>query len=134
MGDRSQCEVCKYAKAKNKFFGGKKLICSIQNHEVKELGACPKFVRDEDKVLQQARFRPHEYGSSDGCDTCAHRESTHGKSGTIYVCKKNDVQFWPGFSPMKYICDKWEDGDMDALVGYMADLLIEEDRLKKGGK
>ncbi len=134
MRDGSRCGSCKYVKVKNKIFGGKKLICSIQNCETKESDVCPRFVRDGDKVLEQARFRPHEYGSSDGCGTCAHRESTHGKSGTIYICKKNGVQFWPGFSPMKYICDNWEDGDMDALVDYLADLVIEANGLKKGEK
>lgn len=134
MNNERQCRLCKYLIVKNKFFGGKKFTCFIHNREVVALDMCPKFVRDGNKVLQCAGFRPHEFGSSNGCDTCAHRDSTHGKSGTIYICKKNDVQFWTGFSPMEYICDNWEDGDMDALVGYMADLLMEEDRLKKGEK
>lgn len=134
MINERQCRLCKYLIVKNKFFGGKKFTCSIHNREVAALDMCSQFVRDGNKVLQCAGFRPHEFGSSDGCDTCTHRDSTYGKSGTIYSCKKNNVQFWPGFSPMEHICNNFEDGGIDTLVDYMADLLVEQDRFKKGGK
>ncbi len=130
----SQCELCKNAKVKNKFLGGKKYICTIQNREVCAKDSCAYFVRDGDKVLQRAGFRPHEYGSSDGCDSCAYRDSVQAKTGRVYICKKNNVRFYPGFKPMDHICNNFVDGGLDALTGFMADLMIEEDRLKKGGK
>lgn len=133
MGSERSCRLCKNMKVKNKFLGGKKLICAIHNHEVEGIAVCPQFVRDGDKVLQYAGFRAHEFGSSDGCDSCAHLERTHGKAGVIYSCKMNNVQFYSGFSPPDHICNGFEDGGQDALIASLADLLIEQDRHKKGG-
>ncbi|MCI5728236.1 MAG: hypothetical protein MR374_01665 [Clostridia bacterium] len=133
MSNERSCRLCKHIKTKNKFFGGKKFVCSLHNHDVGGVDVCSKFERDGEKVLQYAGFRHHECGSSDGCNTCAYYQSTHGKTETIYSCKKNNVQFWLGFSPMDYICDNFKDGGLDALLGYMADLLIEQDRYKKDG-
>lgn len=133
MESERSCRLCKNMKAKSKFFGGKKLICSIENRAIDGVDICPQFMRDGDKVLQYAGFRSHEFGSSDGCDSCAHLERTHGKAGVIYGCKMNDVQFYPGFSPSDHICNGFEDGGQDALVAFMSDLLIEQNRHKKGG-
>ncbi len=129
-----RCEDCTHVTARDRLFGEKKYTCSIRNCEVAASSVCHQFVQDGNKVLQYAGFRCHEFGSKDACDSCAHRESIQGKAGVTYCCKKNNVRFWPGFSPMDYICNNFEDGGIDALAGYMADLMIEEDRLKKEGK
>ena len=128
------CESCTHVKVKNKLLGGKIYTCSINNCKVTALNACDQFVWDGNKVLQYAGFRHHEFGSADACHSCAHRESTQGKTGVIYICKKNNVQFWPGFSPMDYICNNFEEGGLGALADSMADLLVDQDRFKKGGK
>lgn len=134
MIDDRQCMLCKHVRIKTRFFGGKKFTCSVHNREVSEKAVCPKFTGDGDKILKHAGFRPHEFGSPNGCDKCAYRGSSHKERKTRYTCQKNNVQFWPDFDPMKYICDHFKDGGMDALIGLLADLTIEENRYKKGGK
>lgn len=128
------CEICMHVKARNKLFRKRKYICSMHNYEISVSDVCPQFVQDGNKVLQYAGFRHHEFGSKDACDSCAHRESIQGETGVTYCCKKNNVRFWSGFSPTDYICNNFEDGGLDALSDYMADLFIEQNRFKKGGK
>ena len=131
MFAESKCELCKYGKVKNKFFGGKKIICSIQKREVKNIGTCSEFVGDGDKVLQYAVFRPRDPGNPNDCSSCVYREGSLKGAKTIYLCKKHNVQFWPGYSPLKYICDDWKDGGMDALISCMADFIIEANESTK---
>lgn len=134
MSNERQCRLCKHMIVKNKLFGGEKYICSIQNRRVNVVDLCSQFMRDGSKVLQCAGFRSHEFASPDSCQTCTYRRSIHEEKETIYTCQKNNVRLWSGFSPMDYVCDNFENGGLDALVGYMSDLLIEEDRIKKGTK
>lgn len=132
MGNENQCGLCTYVRVKNKFFGGKKYTCSLHNREVSETAVCPKFKGDRDRILKRVRFRPHEYGSPNGCNNCAYRKGNHEKAKTIYSCNRNNVQFWPDFDPMNYICDNFKDGGIDALIGFMADLIVEENKYRKG--
>lgn len=129
--EKHQCGLCKHVTIKSKFFGGTKFLCAVQHREVAGGGVCSKYVLDTDKLLQRVGFRSHEYGSSDSCYSCAHCESTQGKMGTAYSCKKMGVRFWSGFSCMDYICDYFQDGGLDALTDRLADLIIEQERHKK---
>ncbi len=128
-----RCELCKYVTPKNKFFGGRKLLCSMQHREVAGESVCPEYVLDTNKLLQHVGFRSHEYGSQDFCYHCAHCKCTHGKMGAVYNCKRIGIQFWPEFSGMDYICDYYENGGLDAFTDRLADLIIERERNEKKG-
>ena len=109
MGDeKHQCGLCKNMIAKKKFFGGVSYRCSILKHEVSVTDSCSKFVRDGDKVLQHARFRPHEYGTCVNCDNCVHLGYKKTHQGGLYLCKINKVNFGVGFHTHKYVCDNYE--------------------------
>lgn len=127
-----RCELCKHLKIKSKFLGGTKYLCTVQHREVAKENVCSEYIIDTDKLLQRAGFKPHVYGSPDSCETCAYCESAQGKTGTIYSCQKTGVRFWPGFDCMKYICDYFQDGGEDALIARLADVIVENERRKKG--
>lgn len=134
MQNNSQCRVCKYFKIKKTIFGGTKTTCSMHNCKTSEQNGCQEFEVDANKILYYARFRKHEYGSKDSCSRCAHRDGKNLKSGIVYSCQRNDVQFWDGFSPMEYICDNFKDGGMDALVDHLACLILDSKQSNKEGE
>ncbi len=131
MNDERQCRLCKYFKVKNKLFGGKKLICSKHNCESGGSSVCSEFVRNADKVLQSVKFRSHVFGSPDVCNSCIHCIGVQGKTGRIYSCEKNNVQFWPDFSTTDYICDNFVDGGLDLLISRFAETVVEQERYKQ---
>ena len=125
MTVKNECRACEHCRIKRKIVGGLKYRCTVSDGMVAPTSSCNQFSRDPDRTLELARFRGHEFGSTEGCDTCSYRESSHENGVTTYFCKYNDVQFWAGFSPMDYICDYHKNGGIDALVGSLADLIIE---------
>ncbi len=132
--EKHQCGLCKHVTVKNKLFGGKKYLCSIQHKEVARGDVCSEYALDTDTLLQWLNFRSHEYGSSNSCSNCAHCESIREKTGTAYICQKMGLRFWDNFSCLDYICDCFQDGGLDTLVDRLADLIIEQEQRKKDSK
>lgn len=116
-----RCRFCKYFTVKRALLGRRKTICAMQKCEVQYFDVCSQFVRDAVQVMEYAGFKDHVYGSPDACHSCTHCKGNRGDTGIVYICKKNDVEFWSGFSPLDYVCNNYEDGGLDTLIARTAE-------------
>lgn len=131
MESRGLCKLCQHMNIKKGIFGGRKMICSVHNCKTSLENGCVEFVPDGNKVLRYAGFRGND-GRGSGCGSCVYREGKTIGTETIYSCRKNNVQFWPGFFPMEHVCNHFKDGGLDPMVDLLADIII--DKNKKEGK
>ena len=131
--EKKYCDLCKFINIKKRLFGVTTYICTIQNRKVKRNHSCSQFQPDGDKILMYAGFKEHVRGSADSCGSCKYLESKNISSkGSMYICRKNNVQLWEKFSPLEYICNYFEDGGMETMMDRLAELSVRQVLNTKG--